>query len=69
MKYCKLCNNAIADEIYNKALFDLPCPRCRYAMLSDYYDVGSKSHKLLLENQWIQMSCALPIPLLPDNMS
>jgi len=51
LSFCPCCNYAEEKSSIESMRFDLDCPRCGGAKLSQYYSVGSDTHHKQLE-EW-----------------
>ena len=51
LSFCPCCNYAKEKFAIESTQFDLDCPRCGNAKLSQYYSIGSDIHRKQLE-EW-----------------
>lgn len=51
LSFCPCCNYAEEKSAIELMRFDLDCPRCGNAKLSQYYSIGSDTHRKQLE-EW-----------------
>jgi len=45
LSFCPCCNYAKEKSAIELMRFDLDCPRCGNAKLSEYYSIGSDTHR------------------------
>lgn len=45
MRFCPTCDLAVSEQEVNQARVDHICPRCKESRLSDFYALGSYTHK------------------------
>ncbi len=50
--YCKVCNYAISKTQRDSMNFDLPCPSCWTGKISDFYSIGSMTHRQILSGDY-----------------
>ena len=45
LSFCPCCNYAVDKEMINSSCYDFECSHCGNAKLSEYYSIGSDTHR------------------------
>ena len=67
MKYCPFCNYSIPFEIHYLAFRDPLCVVCKKARLLDFYSLGDTTHRMILEDDSLQLEYKFLVPPWPTS--